>query len=419
MISKKIIVHGQNINLQRSGGSGRYVNKLYEYLSRYMYSDYLSQYRVHFCEFKKSDSFHRSNNHDMDSGIIDKIKTLVHRTSPPIIYEQLEKFYSSVLKNNKNEQIGGEIFENGKFGSYYSADPTLFHEVTNYSVSDLLGRMSLSDKNLLVVTFLDIQDFFYPEYFTDETLIKRRLLYSYYKDRANYYFAISQFTKETMIDRLKIPEEKILVTHLAADDLARKNPSEAVVRWVNSFGRYWIYPAKAWKHKNHSVLIKAVGRLASLCKKKSVKLLLTGGFTKEDTANLKNLILENGVMEHVQILGFVSDEQLQALIRGAEYMIFPSLFEGFGMPILEAMCLGCPVLASNAGSLSEIGGNAVFYFDPSDDNLLTDLLKEVLSGNGPNRESLISRGFENCKRFSWNSTVIRTIQAYNYLLENT
>ncbi|MCI5221383.1 MAG: glycosyltransferase family 1 protein, partial [Candidatus Electrothrix sp. AR4] len=127
------------------------------------------------------------------------------------------------------------------------------------------------------------------------------------------------------------------------------------------------------------------------------------------------LICENGVRGVVCVLGFVPDAQLQALIKGAEFLIFPSLFEGFGMPILEAMTLGCPVISSNAGSLPEVGGDAAVYFDPrSEDNFIA-LLDGILKQKGLDRNCMIQKGFVNCQRFSWQKTCDETVAVYNEL----
>ncbi len=201
------------------------------------------------------------------------------------------------------------------------------------------------------------------------------------------------------------------MTHLAADDLFFKQATEEVSSWVRSFGRYWIYPAKAWAHKNHEFLLKAIGKRAAEIKKAGLRLLLTGGFSSADKAYLEDLICKycEGIVE---ILGFVSDEQLQQLIRQADYLIFPSLYEGFGMPVLEAMTLGCPVVSSNAGSLPEIGGDALVYFDPSTEEELIIRIDGMLTGDDWDRENLISMGQENAKRFSWERTVETTFEGY-------
>jgi len=115
------------------------------------------------------------------------------------------------------------------------------------------------------------------------------------------------------------------------------------------------------------------------------------------------------------VLVFLSNEKLNALLSKAEYLIFPSLFEGFGMPVLEAMSLGCPVMSSTSASLPEVGGDAAIYFDPLNEESLISLLDDMTNGN-IDRQSYIEKGFMNCKRFSWETTYRKTMMAYRELL---
>jgi glycosyltransferase involved in cell wall biosynthesis len=146
-----------------------------------------------------------------------------------------------------------------------------------------------------------------------------------------------------------------------------------------------------------------------------MRLVLTGGFDAEDRRRLAALVAEHGLTGRVELLGFQPAATLQALVRSAEYMVFPSLYEGFGMPILEAMTLGCPVLSSNATSLPEVGGDAAEYFDPRDEESFVALLDRALAGS-IDREALITKGLDNCRRFSWEKTCRQTIEEYRRLL---
>ena len=110
------------------------------------------------------------------------------------------------------------------------------------------------------------------------------------------------------------------------------------------------------------------------------------------------------------------DFKLFALYRKAEFLIFPSLFEGFGMPVLEAMANRCPVISSNRGSLPEVGGNAAVYFDPESEDEMGSIIDSMLTGKGLNRESMIQKGLINSNRFSWDKTSRETIEIYNALL---
>jgi glycosyltransferase involved in cell wall biosynthesis len=291
----------------------------------------------------------------------------------------------------------------------------VLHELTNYTSCGELARICLSPNNRLLVSFLDVQDYYYPENFTDKSLTLRRLHYSFYKDRGDLFLAISEFTKQTMIEKLGIDGGKIIVTQLAADHCQKVQPSLDTVEWATTFGRFLIYPSKAWPHKNHAFLFRAMAHRRDELRKAGIQLLLTGGFYPVDEQLLGELIQQNGIQDLVQVLGFLTNEQLNALLSKAEYLIFPSLFEGFGMPVLEAMSLGCPVMSSTSASLPEVGGDAAIYFDPANEESLISLLDDMTKGN-IDRQSYIEKGFMNCKRFSWETTYRKTIMAYRELL---
>ena len=229
-----------------------------------------------------------------------------------------------------------------------------------------------------------------------------------------FFFSISEFTKQSMVEKLNINPDKITVTHLAPKE--NIVIPEADIDFAKKFERYWIYPAKAWKHKNHAFLIKSIASIKELVKKNNIKLLLTGGFRENDIDYLNNIIYENNIHDFVKILGFVSNDQLHALIKCADFLLFPSLFEGFGLPILEAMSLGCPVISSNATSLPEVGGDAPLYFDPKNQQGLTELLIAAIKETGVDRNNMIEKGFENCKRFNWDKTCNKTIDTYKQFI---
>ncbi len=404
-----LVVNGQHLNLNRCGGAGRYGRQLYKRLFDSDSSPCLKKFDLFLPNFQNVEECDLVTTSSIAARSVDLLKYFVVRCCPPLLFDRIQQVANFFVKPEANDSISVPSWSK-------LSRPTLLHELTNYILIDDIGRLSLSPNLILIVTFLDIQDYYYPDYFNDTELRSRRLAYSFYKDRADFFFAISEFTKKTMIDRLGILPEKIKVTHLAADDLLVLQPSEDIICWAKSFRRFWIYPAKAWKHKNHDFLIKALSKRKNELKRADVKLLLTGGFNDYDIHCLETLIDDSYMHDIVQILGFVSEEKLQALLRNADFLVFPSLFEGFGMPVLEAMTLGCPVLSSNAGSLPEVGGDAAMFFDPNCEDDFVALIDSVLTGRGIDRDSMIQKGFENCKRFSWEKTYRETVDVYQKLL---
>jgi len=186
--------------------------------------------------------------------------------------------------------------------------------------------------------------------------------------------------------------------------------------WAKRLGRYLLYPAKTWKHKNHEFLIRAIGIRRDELAREGIKLVLTGGYVyPRDVDELRRLCAEHRVDRLVEVLGFQSDERMQALLDHAEFLIFPSLFEGFGLPVLEAMNSGCPVVCSDRASLPEVAGDAATYFDPADDDSLVEVLDGIVGGK-IDREDSIQRGRARARRFSWDETFERTVEKYRELL---
>ncbi|HEY3962051.1 MAG TPA: glycosyltransferase family 1 protein, partial [Gaiellaceae bacterium] len=192
------------------------------------------------------------------------------------------------------------------------------------------------------------------------------------------------------LERLGLHEERVRVVHSGVDH-ERFHPGD------EQREPFLLYPAKPWPHKNHRRLLAAFANVRS--ERPELRLVLTGG--------------DFGVTpEGVEQLGFVSDAELASLYRRAAALVFPSLYEGFGQPPLEAMASGCPVTCSNAGSLPEITGDAARLFDPTDVDAIADGIRDVLD----RPEHWRALGFARAAEFSWDATARATEAVYRELL---
>jgi len=411
---KALIVNCQGISLRKSGGAGRYCREMVKRIERISHTGQLPEVKCYIENFQAGDDTAGETSIDR-LALTDRVKHAVAALCPPLLVDYVSKRHrergasssDSPKRNNKHRHFHWQRRPKG----------SLLHEITNYDIIDQSARISRDRNIVFAVTFLDIQDYYYPDYFSNRVLNKRKLLYSYYKDRFEVFFATSQFTKESMIEHLGIPPEKITVTHLAADDKRYDIRDEEWQKRAESLGRYLIYPAKLWPHKNHDFLFRSLQKRKGELARSGLSLILTGGFNALERKQLEKYISDYSIGDIVRIIGFVLDEQLKELIRNAEFLIFPSLFEGFGMPILEAMSLGCPVISSNAASLPEVGGDGPIYFDPTSEDQLIAILDSVISGKEIDRSEMIRKGYENCKRFSWDKTFIETLKIYKKFLE--
>jgi glycosyltransferase involved in cell wall biosynthesis len=265
--------------------------------------------------------------------------------------------------------------------------------------------------NVLVAP--DIQHEYHPGFFTERELEERRWLYTDSARRAARICAISEFTRRTLISRLGIPEERITTTHLAADPLfhpgspARGRHERVTAKYDLSPGEYVLLPANTWPHKNH---LGAFRTLQVLRDQHGLKpLLVCTGARKDDGRALAAALDELGLDRQVRFLGYCPAADMPGLYEGARAMLLPSLFEGFGMPVLEAMWCGCPVVCSDTTSLPEVAGDAALTADPRSPEALADALQRVLTDEGL-RQDLIARGLARAAQFSWERFTLDVIR---------
>jgi glycosyltransferase involved in cell wall biosynthesis len=242
------------------------------------------------------------------------------------------------------------------------------------------------------VSLLDIQHVFFPEFFSRSELAYRRVVYGWSLTRARKVIAISGHVKETLVERMGIEPERIEVIHLGLDH-ALFHPNGAERR------PFLLYPANPWPHKNHQRLFEAFRRVRR--RRPELRLVLTG-------TGLERLRV---FPEGVEVRGRVSREQLAELYRTASALVFPSLYEGFGQPPLEAMASGTPVATSRAGSLPEVCGSAALYFEPTSVDEMTEAILAVLD----RPDHLVERGLRRAGEFTWDATARRHDEVYRAL----
>ncbi|WP_243361198.1 glycosyltransferase family 4 protein [Fundidesulfovibrio terrae] len=227
---------------------------------------------------------------------------------------------------------------------------------------------------------------------------------------AGALLAISEHTKSDLTRILGVPERKITVTHLAADDIyLRPVPDEDVARFKAGHGLsrpFFLYTGNISPRKNLQALLEAFSRVKD---RVDADLVVTGGLSWSDswTAWVESL----GLSYRVRRLGFVERSDMPALYASALAYVFPSLFEGFGLPVLEAQAVGTPVICSNATSLPEVAGESAYMIDPHDVAGLARALEET--ANDPDLHAALSaKGRENVRRFSWSETARKTLEVF-------
>lgn len=232
---------------------------------------------------------------------------------------------------------------------------------------------------------------------------------------ADQVITISQFSKDTIVKHHRVSPEKVAVSHLCADERFYGADSTGCGIARNIPDSYIFYPANHWEHKNHDVLLRS---LALLRKEDGTKInVILTGYQQDGGYPLQQKAKEYGLADQVYIVGYVSIEELIFLYTHAQFMVFPSLFEGFGIPLVEAMAAGCPVLAAKTSSLPEVGLGSVSYFDPSSPEDLAGKILELYS-NEKQRVELKALGLKRAEEFSVEKMVEKHLDAFKKAIEN-
>lgn len=271
-------------------------------------------------------------------------------------------------------------------------------------------------KGKIVVTCHDLISIFFPE----NLPLASRLFYSKWMPfsykRADMIIAISEHTKRDIIALLKIPEEKIRVIHSAASKdfklVKSKSKLNQVQKKYKTGNKYFLDVGTIEPRKNLPFLVRAY----ALAVREGVQenLIITGkkGWYYE---SLFKLVDELELNNKVIFTGYVEESDLPALYSGATAFVFPSIYEGFGLPPLEAMACGVPVISSNTSSLPEVVNKAGILLPPKDERLWAKNMVKI-SKDKKLAVTLSKLGILQAKKFSWENTAEKTIQVYKEVL---
>lgn len=226
-----------------------------------------------------------------------------------------------------------------------------------------------------VVMLPDVQEVFYPRFFTEFDLYMRELHFGRSTRVAEGVVTISEFSKQTIVAHHRVPSAKVSVAYPSIDRRyqvaaqVERAPKQPVPR------DFVFYPANLWKHKNHDGLLRALRHLR-FQRRLVVNAVLTG-FPQKNGYSLLEKAREYGVADQVHFLTYLSVEELAYLYRRARMLVFPSLFEGFGLPLVEAMTCGCPAVAARATSIPEVLAGAGELFEPDSAESLATAIERL------------------------------------------
>jgi alpha-1,3-rhamnosyl/mannosyltransferase len=234
--------------------------------------------------------------------------------------------------------------------------------------------------------------------------------------RSRLIFTISDHTRKDILHYFSEAEKKIVVTHLGVDDRFRCLPDRDR-SFLNSFGYpdanipFVLYAGETQPRKNVHGLIAAFAELPAAVRKQ-LHLVIVGDSRRKDyREKLFSLVQEKNIQNAVHFYSRVSHDDLVKFYNAAHAFVFPSFYEGFGIPVVEAMKCGCPVLTSAVSSLPEVGGDAALYADPNDADALREQLGRIIGDEGL-RRSLREKGFVQAEKFTWKKAAETTHKGY-------
>jgi glycosyltransferase involved in cell wall biosynthesis len=272
-----------------------------------------------------------------------------------------------------------------------------------------------------VVTIHDCIHLRFPQY------LPSRLGYAYARGmmwtathRAARVITVSEASKRDILRYFRVPESRIDVIYNAIDDRFWQEPPadqiERVRQRYQLTAPFVLYAGNIKPHKNLERLIEAFHLMRQThADLRDVQLLIIGDEISK-YATLRRAVHRHKLHKHVRFFGFVPDETLAALYRLAAAFIFPSLYEGFGLPPLEAMASGTPVITSNVSSLPEVVGNAAVMIDPYEPSEIADAMARVLTDE-PLRADLRQRGLIRARAFSWERSIARVREIYAEVMQ--
>ncbi len=369
-----IYIDGIIYNRQKTGGISRYFNEYFNELNKI---DNDTKIEI-IMDKKPIGTLPKKENVS-----IEKIKQLTI-PRPNRIFKPLFQLVNDYIKNRYWGKLTDGVFHSTYFTTY---------------------------KNLKIPQVLTVYDMIYekfPSFFHTKSSVEFVTQKKECIDLADAIICISENTKKDLVDYYDVDKNKIYVIYLGVSPdfkkITNKNIKEKFLNKKNIKKPYLLYVGGRDKYKNFLTFIKAYCNLNEL----NLDIIVVGGgkFTEKEIDLFKKLNIKNKIHN----LDFVSNEELILLYNCATAFVFPSLYEGFGIPLLEAMACGTPVATSNSSSLPEVAGNSALYFNPKDINNMTEVIKQViLEGRNSNR---IKLGLSRVKNFTWEKTAKETLSVY-------
>lgn len=382
----KILYDHQAFQMQNFGGISRYFIEIIQHINntedftaqlalKYTDNEYLNKETWQLSSLKENQGFIKPLPEFNTNSILGKTSKAFNRLKP-------------TLANKKNATL---LLERGSFNVFH---PTYY---SPYFLSNLKGKP-------FVLTVHDMTHELYPKLFKfyDWTSSYKKKLV----DKAHSIIAVSNNTKKDLIRLFNVSPEKIQVIPLANSitptGLINNIANNSFLKALPT--NYMLYVGKRDAYKNFTGFIEAIYPILN---KEGIHLVCVG---KPFSKGEQELLQSKNLLNKSQSLK-VTDEELLLLYQNAATFVFPSFYEGFGLPILEAFAAKCPVIASNNSSLPEVGGTAALYFNPNDIEEMRFKIQSLLD-NEQLKKELVKKGTQRLQLFSWGQTAKQTMEIY-------
>ena len=385
----KVLIDHQIFQNQRFGGISRYFFELMEDFRKrdldfdlsLLYSN--NEYIKGFANIQ-SESIDSAGYNDFLSGKEFRGKAFLYN-----LYKKTKPQVAPFRQQNLDNTIGK--LKKGDFDVFH----TTYYD--DYFLDHLGGKP-------FVITVYDLIHQIYPEYFPLNIIDKNYNIL----DKASKIIAISESTKKDLIDYYGLPAEKIEVTYLASSLQA----GSETIKIDDLPSKFILFVGNRTIYKNFYFFAEILSRVMK--NHPDIELVCTGSkFSEEERTFINKLGIQNRVRNY-----FVNDAELIMLYKNAMFFAFPSMYEGFGIPILEAYENECPVLLAQNSSLEEIGGDAAHYFSSKSITSLENSLEELIT-NDLLRKTLVQKGKMRLQDFSWETTAEQTIEIYKEAIHAT
>ena len=327
-------------------------------------------------------------------------------------YENYKKDNSKIIFTSKKH---GTFYENKYYNNYIKEKNIDIHHIPQNGIG--LNELYTSP---IVVTIHDLIPYILPE------TVGRGYLERFLRDmplivrNSKVILTVSEYSKRDIIKFFPfVNEEKIFVTPLAANKsykpLNKINCIEYIKNKYSIDSPFILYIGGFSTRKNVKELIIAFNKIQKSLKK-DYKLVLCGSI-RDEGIKLQNLCKELLIDDKIIFTGFVPDDELPLFYNAAEVFVYPSLYEGFGLPPLEAMSCATPVITSNLTSIPEVTNDCAILINPFDNDELASSILNLLNSKSLLQE-YAEKGYNNSLNFTWQNTAINTLKAYEYVFQN-